>query len=89
MRDFLGEMALYATICVVGVVGLFVWRTHPAVAVLLVVALAALVGWAGFRIEKTLHPEGGHSRRVAAVALTVGGAGLAVVVLWVSICSCT
>lgn len=89
MRYIIGEIALYATICAIGVAGLFVWRTHPAVAVSVVVALAAFVGWGGYRIERALRPEGSRSRRVLAVALAVGGAGLAAFVLWVSLCSCT
>ena len=88
MRDFVGEMVLYAAICVLGVTGLWFWRTHPAAAVPLVIGLAVLVGWAGYRIEKNLRPEGSRSRRVVAAAFTVGFVGLAVFVAWVSLCSC-
>jgi hypothetical protein len=89
MRDFVGEMALYAAICVLGVAGLWVWRMYPAAAVPLVIGLAVLVGWAGYRIEKNLRPEGSLSRRVVAAAFTVGFVGFAVFVVWVSLCSCT
>ena len=44
MRYLIGEIALYAAICLAAVVGLFVWRSTPVVAILLGLFLAGLVG---------------------------------------------
>ena len=89
MRYLIGEIALYAAICLAAVVGLFVWRSTPVVAILLGLFLAGLVGWGGYRIEKELRPESSQLRRVVVAALTLVGLGLAAYVLWVSVCSCT
>lgn len=89
MRDLAGEFLFSLAICIVGALGLFIWRTHPLIATALVALLAVGMGWAGYRIETVLHPDRGPFRRALLMPaiyalITIGGAFL----VWAAYCPC-
>jgi hypothetical protein len=89
MRDLAGELLFAAGICVAGGLGLFVWRSHPVIATMVIALFAMGAGWVGYRVETIVHPDRGLLRR--AVLIPTVFAVVAVVgayLLWAMYCPC-
>jgi hypothetical protein len=88
VRDFVGEIALYAAICAIGGVFIFVWRTHPVLAVLAIAVFVIAAGWIGYDYRRFIDPESSRTRRLRTAAFAGGLAAFGALAVWAPLCSC-
>jgi hypothetical protein len=83
-----GDMALFATMCLVGGVFLFLWGEHPALMIAGIAMFAVVGGWLGYSFRNGVDPQSSTSRRIRTAA--AGGllAGLAAFEVSIVFCSC-
>jgi hypothetical protein len=63
------EIGLWAAICLVGVVFIFMWGEHPALLIVCIAMFAGVGGWFGYLHRKFIDSESSTGRRIQA-ALT-------------------
>jgi hypothetical protein len=84
----LGDMALFAAMCLVGGVFIFLWGEHPALLIAGIALFAVVGGWLGYSFRKRVDQQSSTSRRIRTA---VGGgllAGLAAFEVSIVFCSC-
>lgn len=87
-RDFIGEIALWAAICLVGGVFIFMWGKHPALLIVGIAMFAIVGGWFGYLHRKFIDSQSSSSRRIRA-GLTAGVlTGLCAFAVSLVFCSC-
>ena len=84
----LGDMALFAAMCLFGGVFIFLWGRHPALMIAGIAMFAVVGGWLGYLFRKRVDPQSSTSRRIRTAA--AGGllAGLAAFEVSLVFCSC-
>ncbi len=55
--EFIGEIAVWAVLCLVGGVFVFVWGKHPALLIVGIAMFAIVGGWFGYRHRKFIDPQ--------------------------------
>ena len=88
LPEFIGEIALYAAVCLAGGGLILAWRASPILGVLTVATIACAAVWLGYRMRTLLEPESGRPRRVRAAVTAAAFVGGGAFVLWASLCSC-
>jgi len=89
VREFVGEIVLYAAVCLVGAVLIFVWMTHPTLALLAIAVFATATGWFGYFYRRLMDPESSRTRRLRTAAFAAGLAAFGALALWAPLCSCS
>jgi multisubunit Na+/H+ antiporter MnhB subunit len=88
VRELVGEIVLYAAVCLVGAVFVFVWRTHPTLALLTIAVFAIATGWFGYLYRRLMDPESSRTRRLRTAAFAAGLAAFDALAVWAPLCSC-
>jgi len=87
--DFIGEIAVWAVICLVGGVFIFMWGKHPALLIVGIAMFAIVGGWFGYRHRKFIDSQSSTVRRIQAT-LTAGVlTGLSAFAASLVFCSCS
>jgi hypothetical protein len=83
-----GDMALFAAMCLVGGVFIFLWGEHPALLIAGIAMFAVVGGWFGYLYRKAVDPQSSTSRRIRAAATAGLVAGLGAFEVSLVLCSC-
>jgi len=87
-REFIGEIAVWAVLCLVGGAFIFLWGEHPVLLVTGIGLFAVVSGWLGYLYRGFMDPQSIRPRRIQA-ALTAGVlAGLCAFAVSLVFCSC-
>jgi hypothetical protein len=87
-REFIGEIAVWVVICLVGGVFIFMWGKHPALLIVGIAMFAIVGGWFGYLHRKFIDSQSSSGRRIRA-ALTAGAlTGLCAFAVSLVFCSC-
>ena len=89
VQDFILEIGVWAVICLVGGVFIFMWGEHPALLIVGIAMFAIVGGWFGYLHRKFIDSQSSTGRRIQA-ALTAGLlTGLCAFAVSLVFCSCS
>jgi uncharacterized membrane-anchored protein len=88
VQEFIGEIAVWAVICLVGGVFIFMWGRHPALPIVGIVMFAIVGGWFGYLHRKFIDSQSSTGRRLQAALTTAVLAGLCAFAVSLVFCSC-
>jgi len=88
VQEFILEIGVWAMICLVGGVFIFMWGEHPALLIVGIAMFAIVGGWFAYLHRKFIDPQSSTGRRIQA-ALTAGVlTGLCAFAVSLVFCSC-
>jgi hypothetical protein len=88
VRDLILEVGLWAVICLVGGVFIFIWGQHPALMVTGIGMFAIVGGWFGYLHRKFIDPKSSTGRRIQAALAAGALTGLCAFAVSLVFCSC-
>jgi hypothetical protein len=89
LREFIGEIAVWGVLCLVGGAFVLIWGEHPVLFIVGIAAFAFVSGWVGYLSREVIEPHSTRARRVR-TALTAGVlGGLCAFAVSLLFCSCT
>jgi hypothetical protein len=86
--EFFGEIALWAVICLVGGVAVFLWGHFQVIAVLGLCFAALGAGWLGWAYRRRTNPDSSLIRRLVVGVLAAGRAVFVALVFLPALCAC-
>ena len=87
-REFIGEIAVWAVLCLVGGAFILLWGEHPVLLVTGIGLFAVVAGWLGYLYRGFMDPQSTRLRRIQAAFPAGALAGLCAFAVSLVFCSC-